>query len=699
MKNITTLFICLFAMHCFAQSFEWATPDGGYNEDRGFGIAADNNGNVYVTGFFSSTATFGTYTFNSAGVQDIFLAKYSPAGVLLWAKQFGGQSNDYGHAVAVDEAGNCYLAGSYRGEVTFGSFTLQSTTFQDTEALLLKVDPNGNVLWARKGGGADWDEARGVTVAGDHVYITGLFSETATFDDTTITTIGMVDMFVASYDLDGNMNWFSRGGGLKSETGFDIASDAAGNAYVTGHFQGGQTDFGPVSVTNNGNWYADMFVVKLDPAGNFLWARAGGTVGNDDAGRGIAVDADGNVYVAGEVRDEGTFDGLTYNGADIADIYVAKYDTSGTIQYLKQFGGGGGDYAYDVAAYGNNVYITGLINGTVSFGSTTLSSQGSNDIYVAAINGTTGDVIGAMRAGGLGNDAGQAMCATAIGTYVTGDFEHDSSTFQPFVLNSNGTHDVFTGRVNFGPMSPAPIPIPAPENVISMFSDSYENVPVNTWNASWSAATLQDVQIVGNNAKRYTALDFNGIETTGVNLINASSMQYFHIDIWTPNMTAFRVKLVDFGADGLYQGADDSEHELEFIPQLNGWNSFDIPLTDFTGLASKSHIAQLILSGNPAGFGELYIDNVYFSNEALGNTNFNASTFAVYPNPSTGQINISSDDIIDTIEVYNMLGQRVMTLTPSASTLLLDISTLSKGIYVIKSTMNTVTVSRSIVKE
>jgi hypothetical protein len=234
MKNTFTLLLCFIMTHTFAQTFEWATPDGGYSEDRGFGVAADHDGNVYVTGFFRSTATFGTYTFTSAGVQDIFLAKYSPTGTLLWAKQFGGQSNDYGHEVAVDAAGNCYLAGSYRGEVTFGSFTLQSTTFQDTEALLLKVDPNGNVVWARKGGGAGWDEARGVTVSGSQVYVTGLFSETATFGATTLTTIGDTDMFVAAYDLDGNLNWLSRGGGLKSEIGFGIAADAAGNAYVTG---------------------------------------------------------------------------------------------------------------------------------------------------------------------------------------------------------------------------------------------------------------------------------------------------------------------------------------------------------------------------------------------------------------------------------------------------------------------------------
>ncbi|HEY0091803.1 MAG TPA: SBBP repeat-containing protein [Flavobacterium sp.] len=452
MKNIITIAICLLTTLGFAQNFEWVTSEGGYNEDRGLGVASDANGNTYVTGFFQGTATFGSYTFTSTGGKDIFLAKYNPDGVLLWAQQFGGQGNGFGNEVAVDASGNCYLAGSFSGTVAFGTIVLQSTTL-DPDALLLKTDPDGNVLWARKGGGAAWDEARSVVVAGDLVYITGLFSETATFGSTTVTTLGNVDMFVAAYDLNGNFYWFSRGGGPQSEIGFAIAADSAGNAYVTGYFQGGQTNFGTVSVSNGGNLYTDMFVVKLDAAGTFLWARSGGTIANDDEGRGIAADEEGNVYVTGEMRDAGSFDVLSYSGAGIADIFVAKYDTSGTIQYLKQFGSGGGDYGYDIATYGGNLFVTGLFWGTIGFGQTTVTSQGNNDIYLAALNATTGDAITALRAGGLGSDFGQAVSASASGTHVTGDFEHNGSTFPPFTLNTNGVHDIFTAKLNFGSLT------------------------------------------------------------------------------------------------------------------------------------------------------------------------------------------------------------------------------------------------------
>ncbi len=167
------------------------------------------------------------------------------------------------------------------------------------------------------------------------------------------------------------------------------------------------------------------------------------------------------------------------------------------------------------------------------------------------------------------------------------------------------------------PATGAPDPTAPQACVISMFSGVYPNVGVDTWLTVWSAASLTDIQVAGNDTKLYESVNFLGIETTGANLIDASQMEFFHIDVWTPNMTTFRVKLVDFGANGIYQGGDDSEHEIEFTsPALDTWITYEIPLAAFTGLASTENIAQLVLSGNPAGAGTLYVDNVYFSKVA-----------------------------------------------------------------------------------
>lgn len=162
----------------------------------------------------------------------------------------------------------------------------------------------------------------------------------------------------------------------------------------------------------------------------------------------------------------------------------------------------------------------------------------------------------------------------------------------------------------------APVPTIPAANVISMFSDSYINVAVDTWRTSWSQANLEDIDISGNKTKKYSALNFVGIEATSTP-INASAMTFFHVDIWSSDLTEFKVKLVDFGANGAFGGGDDKEHEITISnPQKEKWVNVDIPLSDFTGLTTRSHIAQLIFVGAPSGNTTVYVDNVFFYNKA-----------------------------------------------------------------------------------
>jgi hypothetical protein len=159
---------------------------------------------------------------------------------------------------------------------------------------------------------------------------------------------------------------------------------------------------------------------------------------------------------------------------------------------------------------------------------------------------------------------------------------------------------------------PASNPTIAAANAITIYSDSGTlagtAVPVDTFRTVWSGANLDNVVLSGNAALKYTNLGFVGIETVN-NQINATGMNIFHIDVYTATATTFAVKLVDFGANGGYQGGDDAEHELALTTQV-GWNSYNILLSDFTGLTTRAHIAQIILAGS----GTAYVDNMYFGN-------------------------------------------------------------------------------------
>lgn len=162
------------------------------------------------------------------------------------------------------------------------------------------------------------------------------------------------------------------------------------------------------------------------------------------------------------------------------------------------------------------------------------------------------------------------------------------------------------------PTVAAPTPTTNAADVISLFSDAYEDVAVDTWRTDWSAAVLADVQVAGNPTKLYTNLDFVGIETVA-NQIDISGMTHFRMDVWSPNYTFFAIKLVDFGPDGAFGGGDDTEHQIDIeMPGQSSWVSLDIPITDFVNLQNRQNIAQLILVGQPTGASTVYVDNVYF---------------------------------------------------------------------------------------
>lgn len=185
-------------------------------------------------------------------------------------------------------------------------------------------------------------------------------------------------------------------------------------------------------------------------------------------------------------------------------------------------------------------------------------------------------------------------------------------------LDGRPATGTITLRTAAPPTTAAPTPTRDAADVISLFSDAYPNVPVDTWSASFDQADVADVQIAGNATKRYTNLVFSAAEfiTTRV---NATAMTHLHLDVYVYDATSFRIKLVDFGANGVFDGGgDDSEHEVVLSPTstpalvANAWNSIDIPLSAFTGLRARANLAQLILGASSP---TVYLDNIYFYRE------------------------------------------------------------------------------------
>jgi hypothetical protein len=178
-------------------------------------------------------------------------------------------------------------------------------------------------------------------------------------------------------------------------------------------------------------------------------------------------------------------------------------------------------------------------------------------------------------------------------------------------LDANGVTTVNVTAVT-GPTTAPAAPAHAAADVISLFSDVYLAHPVDAWTSVWdNTGDPADLSIAGNTVKKYSALALAGIEFTGANLVDATGMTYFHVDVWTPDAAELKVKLVDFGANAIWQGTpnDDTEHELTFVPAKGQWVSIDIPLADFANMTARAHLAQLIFVSSVS---TVFFDNLYF---------------------------------------------------------------------------------------
>ena len=444
-KTLLFVLLLLCTTFIFAQIdvWQWAKQAGGTDYDFGQDIAIDSSGNSYITGYFPGNASFGTTELTSSGGIDIFVAKLDSDGNWLWAQKAGGTSDDGGYSIAIDSSGNSYVTGYFHSTASFGNITLTSSGSYDI--FVAKLDSNGNWLWAKKAGGTSDDYGYSITIDfSGNSYVTGYFYSTASFGTTTLTSSGDCDIFVAKMDSSGNWLGANQAGGTGEDYGFSIAIDSSGNSYVTGYFQG-IAYFGTTTLTSSGG--DDIFVATLNNGGNWQWAqKAGGT--SPDYGYGIAIDSSGNSYVTGYFWGTASFGTTTLTSSGDIDIFIAKLDSSGNWLGAKQAGGTSNDYGYGIAidSLGNS-YVTGYFEGTASFGTTTLTSNGGNDIFVAKLD-SSGNWLWAHKAGGTSNDLGYGIDTDSSGnSYVTGYFK-ETASFGTTTLDSSGWFDIFVAKLD-----------------------------------------------------------------------------------------------------------------------------------------------------------------------------------------------------------------------------------------------------------
>ena len=252
---------------------------GSLYHDESYDVETDASGNIYTTGYTTSQSVFGgSLTINTNGFSDVYVSKSDPNGNFLWVKVFGGAMADRGYDLELDNNGNIYVTGYYQGTAQFDSFVITSNGSQDI--FVAKLNNQGDVLWVKSEGGPSGDTGYGITVDGSgNVIATGQFKGTANigpnnFSSALNPTTGLpeFDIFVSKYDANGNDLWSIQGSAKYDDRGLAIKTDANDNILVTGQFSDTLTIAGS---THNNTIYNAGMLLKLDPSGNEVWFRTG----------------------------------------------------------------------------------------------------------------------------------------------------------------------------------------------------------------------------------------------------------------------------------------------------------------------------------------------------------------------------------------------------------------------------------------
>jgi hypothetical protein len=547
----------------------------------------------------------------------------------LWGKQLGGTDDDYGSPIAVDTSGNVYATGGFRGTVDF--------------------DPG-----------------------------TGMYN---------LTAIGSQDIFVSKLDASGNFIWAKQFGGTGLDNANSIAIDAStatGGIYTTGLFYG-TVDFDPgigtFNLTSAG--FGDIFISKLDSAGNFLWAKQLGGTADFDYGFSLALDASGNVYTTGYFYGTADFDpgAGTYNlsSAGDRDIFVSKLDASGNFLWAKQLGGLNDDRAYslvvDTSTATGGIYTTGFFQSIVDFdpgiGVYNLTSAGDDDIFVSKLD-SSGNFVWAIQMGGAAEDRSYSIAVDASsGTgavYNTGffngtvDFNPGTGTYN---LVSAGLGDIFVSKLD------------ASGNFLwaKQLGGTADDVAYSiAVNASPGTGDIYTTGFFNG------TVDFNpGTGTYNLTSIGNSDVFISKIDtsgnfLWAKQIGGTSIDVGSFiVADanknvyttGWFYGTAEFDPGTETYNLISAGNSdiFVVKLSDvFTGITDASTSIKMPI---------------------------------VYPNPSNGRFNITSSAIIDEIRITNLLGQIIYQTKPSSNNFSLQQN--ETGIYFIHITIGKQIITKKLI--
>jgi hypothetical protein len=440
------LIVALFSFSASSQTFPWARSADGNGIDEGIAICNDATGNVLLTGqFTSSLLTFGTLTLSNTSGSCVFLAKYDANGNPVWVRKAISTGYDYGNSVSCDPAGNIFISGYFASPtLVFGTYTL--TNNGNYDIFIVKYDPSGNVLWAGSAGDAGNDYGYSVHAdASGNAFVAGSFSSpTITFGANTLTNNGVCDSYLVKYSSSGTALWATNPTGTGGDENWSVCTDANGNAYTVGDFVSSTLTFGNYTVTNTGA--CPLYLAKYDPSGNVLWVKSAGGTGYDYCNY-VTVDNGGNPIITGDFSSPTiAFGTTTLTNKGNSDAYIAKYDPQGNPLWALSGGTLAYEKGYSLSADANSIYCTGNFSNSIVFGTHTLTAppNAPDPVYILALD-YSGNIQCASSLNSGGDDQ-QGISADKLGhAYFTSDFI-GTLPVGSTTLNPTGTENIFIAK-------------------------------------------------------------------------------------------------------------------------------------------------------------------------------------------------------------------------------------------------------------
>lgn len=478
MKKFFATIVCLaFALLMNAQipGLQWAHNVGSTWYDECNSITVDRWDNVITTGIFTNIVDFdpGPATVNlDAALGAAYFQKLDPSGKLMWAKVIGGPSGIDPRSITTDSKGNIIISGNFFGTVDMDpspttQYNLTASSQYTTDVFILKLDINGDFVWAVKIGGSNIDYAhQTVTDKEDNIYTVGAFTDLVDFDpgpsSALLSCQGLADIYIQKLNASGNFVWAKKVGGYEFDYGSSIVVNDDFEVYISGYFQL-TADFNPdpnVDYLLFAQARTDGFILKLDALGRFLWVKQIGGPVNERI-KSITLDKNNNIYTTGGFYNTVDFNpgSGTYNlTATFLDAFILKLAPDGSFIWAKQIGPGRSDSGLSVSVDDNNdVYTAGFFESTADFdpgqGTQNITSNGTWDLYLQKLD-SSGNFDWAFNLGGTGSEINIDLFTKSGNIYLAGGYEN-TADFDPgpgtLNLTSAGSRDCFVMKLGSNP--------------------------------------------------------------------------------------------------------------------------------------------------------------------------------------------------------------------------------------------------------